>query len=130
MEQLTWLPNSMLKDVRKPKVRFEEYKYQNYSGYYTHNSAILTIVCDGYEESTIVHEFIHYLQEVRGKLPTKYVYHFDNFADGYDLSIRKYFALNWWETEALYYQNKLCKDDVSEYWVKHCLGLNLFNKIT
>ena len=130
MDNLTWLPNSMLKDIKKPKVVFEPYSGQNYGGYYTHKSGILTIVEGVGSDSTIVHEFIHYLQEQRGKLPTKYNYHFGDYSDGYELSIKKYFLLNWWETEALYYENKLCNCEVTDYWVKHCIGKKTFESIT
>ena len=127
MNELSWLPNHLLKDVTLPKVRYVDENNQSYGGYYTHKSKILTVVT--YDEeliaSTIAHEFKHYLQEVNGCLgnnPPNWAKYESKF--GYDKGIRNYFKYNKTEYEALLFEYKYAKDWCNEWWLRELVWRN------
>jgi hypothetical protein len=59
---ITWLPLSLRKGFDTPKVVYEEFTGQPYSGYYAHGSSTLVIVDSDRADSTIAHEYVHFLQ--------------------------------------------------------------------
>lgn len=121
IHELAFLPNRFKKDIKLPKVVFEPEADQNYGGYYEHNSGILVVVESDYVESTLLHEFIHYKQEVEGRLvPNEYSW--TASLDEYDIAIQKYFTINPCEAEALYYEYKYTPNWYNEYWIKYCLN--------
>ena len=121
MSELNWLPNHLLKDITLPKVKYVDENNLPYSGYYAHESKVLT-VATCYEElvpSTIAHEFKHYLQEVKGTLgnnPPSWKIYEDKF--GYEKGIKNYFKYNKSEYEALLFEYKYAKDWCNEWWIR------------
>jgi len=114
MNHLTWLPNSLLKGITPPKIVFEEFKGQPYSGYFLHATQKITVV-EGYTEaSTIAHEFCHYLQHLKGNIVASTW----KVEGTYEESIHKYFTTNKSEYEALRFEYKYAKDYLNEWWLR------------
>ena len=116
---LSWLPNHLLKDITLPKIEFVPNSGE-YSGYYQHNSNTLFIV-EGIEniESTIAHEFKHYLQEKDGYLTKKPLnWAILENALGYESSINYYFTHDYCEYEALLFEYKYAKCYYNDWWLR------------
>lgn len=117
---ITWLPNSLLKDIPEVKVLYVEDVGQSYGGFYAYNSRILEIVYTDDTiytmESAIAHEFCHFIQEVEGRQdnsPIKW-----EIKGTYADSINHFFHRSENEMEALLWQNKYAKDESSEWWLR------------
>lgn len=116
MNDLLWLPNSLLKNIKIPKITYEEDKGQDYGGYYTHGSNILVVVYnEEYNASTIAHEFCHHLQYIEGR--ANHVQVSWETGDNYEASIKKYFSTCWWEMEALLFEYKYAKTELNNWWL-------------
>lgn len=112
---INWLPNRYLKSIPDVRVIYEENTNQEYGGYYTHGSNILTVVEDEYTASTIAHEFRHFLQETKGLLkpnPQQW-----KQVGTYEDSIHKYFWGDWLEMDALLFQYKYANDEYTDWWL-------------
>ncbi len=117
---LTWLPNSLLKDIPPVKVIYEEKTDQDYGGMYYIGSNELRIVysdCPYYTvQSTIVHEFCHFIQDISGRSDDEYIQW--EIKGTYGDSINRFFHSSPNEMEALIWQNKYVKDEYSEWWLR------------
>ena len=114
---INWLPNHLLKNIPDVKVIYEESVGQSYGGYYTYGSNEIVVVADGTEQSTIAHEFRHFLQYNKGLLKDEEGSIWKMIGT-YEESIHKYFWSYWWEMDALLFQYKYSKDEVTEWWLK------------
>jgi len=117
--ELSWLPNSLLKDIILPTVIIEENKGQNYAGFYRKEENLIWLSYDekllpGY----IAHEFMHHLQHLRGSIhPLSLRLDFKTY-NTYDKNINIYFNSQWWELEALLFEYKIAKDYLNEWWLR------------
>ena len=113
--ELNWLPRSLFKGIKYPKVVYEEPNNQNYSGFYTLYTNTLTIVTSEVEDSTIAHEFWHYLQFLKyGKLPSSKF----SIKTTYEQAIYDYFTNNPFELEALLFEYKQAKNWLNSWWLR------------
>tara|TARA_R110000851_G_scaffold142629_4_gene281333 strand:- start:191 stop:571 length:381 start_codon:yes stop_codon:yes gene_type:complete len=122
---LTWLPNSLLKDLHSPpSIVYEPYVDQQYRGYYTHGTAKLVIVETDEEliQSTIAHEFRHMLQYFSGR-PLEST-SFESTYENYEDQITKYFTNSWSEYDALQFEYKHSKNWLNEWWLKKLVHKN------
>ena len=120
---LTWLPNSLFKDLPTPIIIFEESADQSYSGYYTWGTTEIVVVED--EEmipSTIAHELCHLIQYWTGKHIDETS--FESTYDNYEEQIHKYFTTSTSEYEALLFEYKYSKNDVNEWWLRKLVHRN------
>lgn len=114
---ISWLPNSLFKDIKSPIVLYEPYSNQSYSGYYTHGTNKLTIV-EHYEDtiaSTISHELCHYIQYMEGRINPKGSSF--EIVGTYEESIRTYFRTQKDEMEALLFEYKYAKNWCNDWWL-------------
>ena len=130
ISELNFLPLSQRKDIKLPKVVFVP-ENNNYAGFYEHKSNTISI-CENNDyrkiSSNLAHEFMHYKQEVEGRLLVN-KYRFINSYSEYDKRIKKYFNINLCETEALIYEVKIVGfTETTEYWIKHILGKDFLNR--
>lgn len=112
-----WLPNSILKGVKLPKIIYEEDTGQDYGGYYTFDSDHIVIVETDHISSTIAHEFRHYLQ---WDTKIRYIMHGTSFNQGnnYELAIKNYFRDNIIEMDALLFEHKYAKNWLNDWWLR------------
>lgn len=116
--ELNWLPNSMLKGLTLPEIRFIE--VENASGSYTppykKNKPLITISTLWPEDihETIAHEFRHHWQlyNVLGEFPD---WPWGRGTD-YKESIIDYFTGAWHEWDALQFSLKVAPTDVTLLW--------------
>lgn len=120
---LEWLPLSERKNIDLPRIVYEPFEDQNYSGYYEHHSKTLTIVLLEEENlvSTIAHEFRHYTQELRSNLPSSFeqLAYFEEFS--YNKATRMYYRESWHEMDALLFQHKVAPTAVTKFLLKACV---------
>lgn len=122
---LTWLPNSLLKDIPEVKVEYEEETGQPYGGQYVYNSSILTVIYSDEimsNETTIVHELCHFIQETKGRVDDNPIQW--KVEGTYGDSINRFFWGSKNEMEALLWQNKYAKDQYSEWWFRKLVMRN------
>lgn len=120
---LNWLPTSLFKGITYPKIIWEEFNNQNYSGYFEHETNLLTIVLYGEEliPSTIAHELCHYIQQCEGRLPSTDIDF--NSEDNYEQAIYNYFQVSH-EYEALLFEYKHSKSWLNDWWLNKLVHKN------
>lgn len=114
-----WLPLSHRKNISTPKLIVEEYTGQLYGGYYCNNKIIAVFNPDWGEKdfiSTLAHEFRHHIQVQLGMYKGFGSYIRTDLE--YEKQINWYFNTFPWEMDALEYQNKFAKCDVSDWWLR------------
>lgn len=116
---ITWLPISLRKGVEVPAVKFVELNNQ-YGGYYTPGTKVLVIASDeeiDRTDSTIAHEYCHYLQYTKGlKKMGSNIDLFNKYC--YNEAIRLYFRTQDFEMEALLFEYKHAPSEVNKFWLK------------
>lgn len=115
---LSWLPLSVRKNIDTPVVVYEPFCNQSYGGYYTTGTKVLVVVenPDSDIGSTIAHEYMHYLQYIRGsKCGNSDISLFSKHS--YNLAINKYFNTAWWEMEALLFESKITPTQLNKFWL-------------
>ncbi len=118
---LNWLPTSLFKGIIYPTVIYEDDIDQKYGGYYTHGTNELVVVESGdTNASTIAHEFKHYLQHQKYKIPGSIW----KLTGTYEESIYRYFHSYWWEMEALLFEHKIAKDWNNDWWLRKLVRRN------
>lgn len=122
-KDLGWLPTSVLKSISPPKIIMEEAIGQPYSGYYTQGSGKLVVVASNTEDSTIAHEYCHYLQYISGREMQGSVWNINN-GETYEGSIHRYFTTYPWEYEALLFEYKYARNWLNEWWLRKLIWRN------
>lgn len=123
---LNWLPLSDRKNIDSVRLIFEPNVGQNYGGLYYSDSRTICVVesgCEKHVASTIAHEYRHHIQNQIRNVPKKVIVPRKSSYESYATDIKWYFSNSISEYDALLYQNKVAKSDLSEYWLKHCLTL-------
>ncbi len=126
---IAWLPLSHRKAISTPKVVFEPYKDQNYSGMYMYVTQQILVVEDPrltIQEvaSVIAHEFKHHLQHVNGEYNFHETTSYIRTDLDYETHINWYFNTFKHEREALLYEYKYTRTDYNHWWLKHLVTLN------
>jgi hypothetical protein len=124
MNELSWLPNHLLKGITLPKIIYEDKKDQNYGGYYSNNT-LMIVASEDFIASTIAHEFKHYLQDLNNELPNT-IASWNSYDKkfGYEKGISNYFKYNKYEYEALLFEYKYAKTDINEWWLRKLVHNN------
>ncbi len=114
---LTWIPLSLRKNIELPKIVYHN-KNDQYGGYFIRGTK--EIIVTEYEPqvpATIVHEYCHYLQDIKGILPNgSDTSMFQKYS--YNKAIRLYFRTQWWEMEALLLEHRIHATEVSKFWLE------------
>lgn len=120
---INWLPNHLLKDIPDIKVVYEEDNNQQYGGYYEMGSSILTIVESETMQSTIAHEFCHFLQDAKGYEAEEYK-QWKSMRGTYNERIYEYFTSQLHEMDALLFEYKYAKDYLNDWWLNKLVMRN------
>jgi len=119
-----WLPISDRKNIDSVRVQVEPANGQNYGGWYCYVSKLISVVDTGCEKdlaSVLAHEYRHHIQWQLRSVPLVPVPPRNSTFETYELDIKWYFSNSPSEYDALLYQNKVAKSELSEYWLKHCM---------
>lgn len=114
----SWLPLSIRKSIDTPQVVYEPHTGQRYGGYYITGSNKIVVVENPEANigSVIAHEYMHYLQYVRGStIGNSDISLFSKHS--YNLAIHKYFRTAWWEMEALLFESKITPTQLNHFWL-------------
>ncbi len=118
--ELSWLPLSDRKNIDLPNILWEEYTGQEYGGYYEHGSTNLVIVMrdERTVDSTIAHEFKHYLQYINGNssINGSDLTVFSKY--DYNTAITIYFKTQPHELDALLYEHKIARNYWNDFWLR------------
>lgn len=121
---INWLPLSDRKNIRTVRFQFEKFVGQNYSGWYSFERNLISIVevpCERRMASIIAHEYRHHIQREIRNVPIVNVQPRVSSYASYETDIKWYFNNSPSEYDALLYENRVAKSDLSEFWLKHCL---------
>ncbi len=115
---INWLPLSDRKGLDQVKIVFEEPCGQFYGGYYEYDTKKIVVVHNTdirYEASTIAHEYRHHIQAQLNTV--KRVILVPKSTGDHQQMIRWYFRSSPSEYDALLYQNKVAKSELSQEWL-------------
>lgn len=121
---INWLPLSDRKNMPSVRIEIEENYGQLYGGYYCPNTATIVAVHYAHDPlekelaTSLAHEYRHHIQHVIKNVPTVVLRVPTNIANNYEPSIRWYFRNSISELDALFYQNKYAKCDMSDWWLR------------
>lgn len=116
--EYSWLPNSLTKGVKLPKIEYEPINF-NYGGYYDGEKIVVVENEECIVAATIAHEFKHHLQ-AQNKRKLKIV-SFDTECD-YEISVRKYYRSSWSEFEALMFEHKYAKNWCNDWQLRKIMA--------
>jgi len=119
---ITWLPLSDRKNISQVDVQFEPMCGQNYSGYYLLGKIVVVEhQCEKRIAAILAHEYRHHTQRELRNVPIVNLAPKISTYESYEEDIKWYFKSSISEFDALLYENKVAKSELSEYWLKHCL---------
>lgn len=121
---INWLPISDRKNIRTVRFQIEKALGQNYSVWYSFEQNLISLVevdCEKRLASIIAHEYRHHVQREIRNVPIVNIRPRVSTYESYEADIKWYFTSSPSEYDALLYENKVAKSDLSEYWLKHCL---------
>jgi hypothetical protein len=115
---INWLPLSDRKNLDQVRVVYEYPTGQNYGGYYNHTKNIIVIVYNNdirHEASILAHEYRHHIQRQLNIVNDTVIHPRQDIE--YQRMIRRYFRTSPSEYDALLYQNKVAKSELSQEWL-------------
>jgi hypothetical protein len=120
--ELNFLPLSHRKGISMPKVVFEPFNNQGYGGYYLPNIVVVVEpppwAFEDKTDAVLAHEFRHHTQYVTGSCPSVYKGSSLDFSLDYEQMVTKYFKTYPHEMDALLYEVKYAKSEISDWWLR------------